>query len=217
MSIRLYVQPIEADEEGSHRGPKYLAWSRDPDPSDNVGETSWSMLGYGLFTWGIAAVEAGDAVHAALAGKVDVQQIPANLDSTVGSPGARDAARAFLEQAGLPGNWITVNDTWRAVVRTVCGFMLFAQRYDSIRQQAQPGAPSLGSQIDGNLNVQWSNIPAGIRAAVMETGDSFGYDLSFITDSMIVRNVLKQLADLWGEQPVRFGLEEFNGGSPFTV
>lgn len=218
MTIRIYVLPMEAETSDfiESRGPKYLTWSRELDPSDNVGETAWSVINYGLYDWGIVAVEATGPVHTALAAKPDVQQVPANLAGTCGVAG-RDAARAFLENAALPGQWIQSETTWREVVRTVCGFMLFAQRYDGIRQVADSGAPSLGSQIVGNLGVQWGNIPVATRTAVIAAGGSFGYDLSFIADSTLVRAILKQLADLWGEQPVFFGLEEFNGGETFTV
>lgn len=216
MSIRLYVLPMERNTEMNSRGPRYLAWSRDPDPSDNVGETAWSWLPYGLRDWAIAAVEASATVHTALAAKADVQQIPANLDSTVGQAN-RDAARAFLEDAALPGQWIQNGTTWREVVRTVAGFIQFAQRYDGIRQAAEPGAPALGNQLAGNLSQQWGNLPAGIRSAVLEAGASFGYDMSFIVDTTLVRAILKSLADLWGDKPFHFGLEQHNGGQPFTV
>lgn len=216
MSIRLYVLPVEVNTAMNSRGPKYLAWSRDPDPSDNIGETAWSMLNYGLYPWALAAVEATDPVHAALAAKTDVRQIPANLDSQVGAA-ARDDARAFLEAAAMPGQWIQNGTTWREVVRTVAGFILFAKRYDSIRQQSAPGAPPLGSQIAGNLNVQWGNIPQATRDAVLEAGQSLGYDMGFISDTSLVRAILKTLADLWGNQPVYLGLEPFNGGEPFRV
>lgn len=216
MTIRLYVLPMERNVALDSRGPKYLAWSRDPDPSDNVGEDDWRVLGYGLYDWGIAAVEATATVHGLLAAKADVQAIPANLDNTVGAAN-RDTVRAFLESVALPGNWVQNGTTWREVVRTVCGMILFGQRYDGIRQAASPGAPAFGSQIEGNLNVQWGNIPQGIRDAVLETAQSFGYDTSGLTDTTLVRAILKNLADAWGDQPVFFGLEPHNGGVPFTV
>jgi len=218
VTIRLYVMPLEAGigPELSH-GPKYLSWKWDPDPSNNVGVSDWVPIYYGTFDWGLFAVEASALAHSSLAAKPDLQQIPADLDSIIGSAAARDTARSFLEAAAIPGNWIGINDTWRSVVRTVAGFMLFAQRYDGIRQKDNPGAPAFGSQIEGNLNVQWGSIPIGIRDAVVETGQSFGYDMSFIVDTTLVRSILKTLADMWGDQPVYMGLELFNGGQTFTV
>jgi hypothetical protein len=216
VTIRLYVLPMERNAEMNSRGPKYLAWSRDPDPSDNVGETAWSIMSYGLHDWGLAAVEADATVHTALAAKADVQQIPADLDNNVGAAN-RDTVRAFLESVALPGQWVQNGTTWREVVRTVCGMMLFGQRYDGIRQTANPGAAAFGDQIAGNLSVQWGTIPQGIRDAVLETGESFGYDMSFIVGTTLVRAILKSLADLWGDQPVYFGLEPHNGGQTFTV
>lgn len=214
MTIRLYVLPMERN--GTARGPKYLAWGRDADPSDNIGEDAWSMLNYGLHDWAIAAVEATDAIHALLAAKPDVEQIAADLDANVGAAN-RDRVRAFLESAALPGQWVQNGTTWREVVRTVCGIILFGQRYDGIRQTSQPGAPAFGDQLAGNLSVQWGNIPQGIRDATLETCASFGYDTSWIANTTLVRAILKQLADLWGDQPVYFGLEPHNGGQTFTV
>jgi hypothetical protein len=214
VTIRLYVLPMERTVTA--RGPKYLSWRGDPTPDANVGETAWNILNYGLYDWGIAAVEASDPVHTTLAAMPDVQQIPANLASTVGQANC-DTVRAFLESVALPGQWVQNGTTWREVVRTVCGMVLFGQRYDGIRQQADPGAPAFGSQIEGNLAVQWGNIPQAIRDAVLATGLTFNYDMSFIADTTLVRAILKQLADLWGDQPVYFGLEPFNGGQTFTV
>jgi hypothetical protein len=222
MSIRLYLIPYE--HFGALSGPMYLPWglpgAGDPNPTDNVNTTKdrVAMMRYGRHDWGIGAIEGDDAMHADLASRTGVRQIPNNLDNTVGAAN-RDIVRGYLEDMGLPGQWVQNGTAWREVVRTVCGMIVFGQRYDSIRRLTDPDAIPFGTQIQGNLGVQWGNIPQDIRDAVIVAGESpdFEYDMSFISNTTLVRAILKQLADLWGDRPVYFGLEPFNGGQTFTV
>jgi hypothetical protein len=214
MSTRLYVMPYESSTANGRtfRGPKYIPGTWDSDPSDNVAVTAWGGVSYGLFNWGIVAVEADAAGHTALAAKADVQQMPANLDTNVGNAN-RVTVQNFLESASLPGQWVTNGTLWREVVRTVCGFMLFGQRFDGLN----PGSQPLGTLLQGKLSTQWQNIPADLQSAFVATAQSLGYDTSAIQPTTTVRAILKTMADAWGTQPVYFGLENFNGGAPFTV
>src|SRR5213075_87454 len=102
MSTRLYVMPYESSTINGRtfRGPKYIPGTWDSDPSDNVAVTAWGGVSYGLFNWGIVAVEADAAGHTALAAKADVQQTPANLDTNVGNAN-RVTVQNFLESASL--------------------------------------------------------------------------------------------------------------------
>jgi hypothetical protein len=134
VSIRLYVLPLEHNFALNSIGPKYLPWSRDPDSSDvvpGIPVDGHGGVGYG-HNWGIFAVEGTTAAHAALAAKTDVRQIPVNLDNNVGSANLA-TVRTFLEDAGLPGNWVAASTTWREVIRTILGLASFAARYDGIR------------------------------------------------------------------------------------
>lgn len=213
MSIRLYVLPVERNVTLNSDGAKYLFWRQDPDISDRVGEDGRAIITYGKFNSCIAAVEATATVHAVLASKADVLQAPANLDNTITNNTVRNQVRTFLETIGLPGNWVVSGTVWREIVRTVCGLFQFAQRYDGLSTDGV----AFGTRITGNLSIQWQNIPQTVRDAVLATGSTLGYDLSFITPTMIVRNALKTVADMWGTTPFEFGLHEFNGGQPFVV
>jgi hypothetical protein len=220
-------------------GPKYLSWRADPTPGDQVGESARTIITYGNHDWCIAAVagryepvvtpnpdpelpdvltwvevpESDALVHTALAAKADVQAIPANLDNTIASNQVRNTVRSFLESIGLPGNWVQTGTPWREIVRTICGMMIFGQRYDG----SGLDSVSFGTRITGNLAIQWQAVPVGVQQAAVGAGMSLGYDMTWITPTMIVRNVLKTIAGLWGEQQVRFGLSAYNGGESFTV
>jgi hypothetical protein len=193
-----------------------MHWDRVPDHTNDVGETAWSILNYGQADWCIAAVEATDPVHAVLAAKADVIATPADLDTGVTNQ-RRDAVRSFMEEMGMPGNWVAATTPWREVIRTISGMALLGKRYDGIKAGTDPGAPSLGSMVRGNLNTQWRSIPQGVRDTVMEAGQSMNMALPEISDTDTVRNILKQMADVWGGMPVSLGLEEYNGGTSFAV
>jgi hypothetical protein len=197
VTIRLYVVPLERTPTAV--GPKYMAWRGDPTPEDQVGETARTIITYGEHDWAIAAVEAEAPVHDALAAMADVRAFPADLDATIASTQERNDIRNYLGAIGLPENWIVVGTPWREIVRTICGTVLF------------------GIRIQGNLAIQWQNVPANVQDAAVVAGESLGYDMSFITPTTLVRNVLKSLADAWGDRPVLFGLNAYNGGTPFTV
>ena len=211
MTIRLYVVPLERTPTAV--GPKYMAWRGDPTPEDQVGETARTIITYGEHDWAIAAVEAEATVHDALAAMADVRAFPADLDATVASTQERNDIRNYLGAIGLPENWIVVGTPWREIVRTICGTVLFGQRYDGTELDSVP----FGVRIQGNLAIQWQNVPTNVQDAAVVAGESLGYDMSFITPTTLVRNVLKSLADAWGDRPVLFGLNAYNGGTPYTV
>ena len=242
MSIRLYVVPMEPTATTPPDfGPKYLSWRADPTPEDRVRETARTVITYGEHDWAVAAVAgayrflvtdnpepgdgewvewSGDAispsdaeVHAALAAKPDVRAFPVDLDTTIASTQERNNIRTYLGGIGLPENWIVVGTPWREIVRTICGTVLFGQRYDGTQLDTVP----FGERIQGNLAIQWQNVPTNVQQATVTAGESLGYDMSFITPTTLVRNVLKSLADAWGDRPVLFGLNAYNGDVPYTV
>lgn len=210
MTARLYVMPMDTvvDGDSTRRGPSYVAWSFDPDPSNNVAVDDWVLYDYGNHPWALVAVEAADANHALLAAKANVRQIPANLDTNVGAAN-RDTVRAYLEAMALPGTWVVNGTQWREVVRTVCGCFTVGQRYDALiptdPTTGQPTEPTFGQRLDGNLNVQWQNIPQAVRDRVLAICAEFGYSTAGLTPTTTVRNILKNLADQWVGRTVQFG------------
>lgn len=213
MSIRLYVMPMERN--GNARGLKYTPGRHDVDPSDNVvgyydpatSPIDWDWQHYGLHNWAIAVFDGPDAVvHAALALKPDVEQIPADLDSNVGGAN-RDRVRTLLEDAALPGQWVQNGTTWREIIRTVYGVIVLCKRVDGILGDGT----SIGQMIEGNLSVQWQNIPLRIRGAVTMAGAEAGIDMDAeVTPTTIVRQVLRILGQHWTATPVMFSFNNLH-------
>ena len=202
MAVRLYVLPYEANTATpgrTIRGPKSLAGAHDTDPSDNVAVTDWVGKSYGLFPWGLVAVDADAAGHAALSAQASAHLVPTSGNVTLAN---RDTVRSFLESVSLPGNWVTATTTWQEVYRTVGGFMQFAGRVDELAGVAEGSTPSLGERLQFNLGVQWQNIPTALQNIVVQVAQEFGYDTSPIQPTTTVRQILKALGDGWGSQPL---------------
>lgn len=246
MSIRLYVVPLRISTNGI-RSPKYLWANRvelidvitidTPEGVFRAGEpprSFYERLDYGQYSWSVIALagnyELGEGqdplqgsswtegpydaqIHVSLSSKPDVLTIPANLNSPVGTtdlPRVRD----FLESATIPGQWINSSSSWREVVRMVCGLIIFGQTFDGL---SAPGTVPFGAQLEGNLNLQWRDLPTQTRDNALAAALIRGYDTSWISNTDTIRNILKVFADLWGGRTVYFGLDIINGNTPFTV
>lgn len=197
MAIRFYIVPIE--QVGNARGPEYFHWRFDQNPVAGLEGIRWSLKDYGSINVGIVAADVTTAQHNILAVQSDVTAIPANLDATIGG-GNLTAVRNALEGLRIPGAWVQANNSYRTVVRTVTGLFLYAQRVTALAG----GQPLL--RLNDNLNTQFQDLPADIRAAMQQAAEEFGYDTSGLTATSTLRQILKQFADDWGETPIEFGL-----------
>lgn len=192
MTIRFYVMPIARN--GAARGPKYLKWRWNPDGID----CPWNMLDYGLLDQAIVAADVTSAQHTALAANGDVLAIPANLNSTLTAT-AVSTAESYLESIGMPAHWVSTSYTYRQVLRIVAGTFLYMQRVTAI----------LGRPITltgGVLGMQMQNIAADIRGAMQQAADEQEFDYSGVTATTTVRQVLKAMADAWGDKPILMGI-----------
>lgn len=194
MAIRYYVMPII--REGNVRGPKYFRWPRNGNPTGLA--VRWNMIDYGLIDQCIAVADVTTAQNTTLAANSDVLAIPANINSTL-TAAAVTTAEAYLENIGMPAQWVSTSFTYREVLRIVGGCFLYMQRVTAI----------LGRSITltgGVLGLQMQNIAADIRAAMQQAADEQGFDYSGITATTTVRQVLKAMADAWGDQPIYLGI-----------
>lgn len=194
MTIRYYVMPVS--REGSIRGPKYFRWPRNGNPTGIA--CRWNMIDYGLIDQAIVVADVTAAQNTTLAANSDVLAIPINVDSKLNAT-AVSAAETYLEGIGMPAHWVTTSHTYRAVLRIVAGTFLYMQRVTAL----------LGRSITltgGVLGVQMQNIAADIRAAMQQAADEQGFDYSGVMATTTVRQVLKAMADAWGDKPIYMGM-----------
>ncbi len=194
MAVQFYLLPIErVTVEGvDYRGPKYLKWRMNPGGL----AVPWSMKDYGVIDWGVVAVDADAATHTTLAGYADAYQFPANLDAKP-SANIRNAIRGRLEGFNAPGGWITNQDTYRSILRTVTGLFLFMCQLSE-----RWGNPFVKGY---NLNTAYGDLPADGQAVVVEEAARLGYT-DAIPAATTLRTILKLMADAWAAKPILFGL-----------
>lgn len=194
MAIRYYILPIET--VGTGRGPMYLQWRF----GTGTIACPWAMVDYGLIDQAVVATDISDADHATLAAAADVLSIPVNLDNTL-TLAARNSARTWLENVGIPAGWVNTGMTYREVLRTVTALFLFMQRVCAI----------LGRTITvraGALDTQFRNLPADVQAAIIQAADEQGFDRSGISNTTTLRVILKLMADAWQDRPILFGFTQ---------
>lgn len=194
MTIRFYILPIERN--GNTRGPKYFAWRYDPDPPGLA--DAWSILDYGLIDMGVLVSDITDTDHTFLAAQADVFSFPVDLDVTM-TAAERSTLSTYLEAHGVPGDWVSAQDTWRTALRTVSGMFLYMQRLTAL-------AGSSPLDWGYNLNTQWRNISASHQTEMTDAATSLGYDVSFIRNTTQIRALLKTFSDAWGNQTIYMGM-----------
>ena len=197
MAQRVVIAPTE--EVGGSTKPKYFAGRLTPAVPELAGVVSTAIF-YGRAPWCIVGADLSAAQVTFLQAQSDVRVIPANLDSTV-TGGQVATVRAYLRAAAIPSLFVQGNSTWRAVLRVVGGLFLFAGRYAALT-----GGQTLLPQ-GADLDAAWSTVPQQRRDSVLATAASFTppYDLSSVTDSTPIEDVLKLLGDQWGNQPLILG------------
>lgn len=196
--IRFYILPIEDDGAGA-RGPKYLEWRFDPDPPALVPGIRWSLKDYGLVDAALVAAELTQAQHEALAAESDVAAPPENIDQNI-SDLAIPQVQVVLEQLRIPADWVDNTYTYRQILRMIAGLFQFAQRHHGMHNE---GLIDNTAQLD----LRWNQIPPDRRNRILATADAMDppYDYSEVTNTWLIRRILKHLADQWGTQPIHFG------------
>ena len=192
--IQFYIVPIE--QVGSYRGPEYLPWRADQNPEPILAGVRWSCKDYGLIPQMVCAADVTTAQHVFLDAQADVWAF-GDLDLNIGA-GERNQLGNFLEGVAIPSNWIQPTETNRTALRTITGMFLFMQRLTAITNQ-NPLTAGL------TLNTQYQNLPALWGDAITQAAADLGYDISWLTGNMTVRQFLKRFAEEWGLRPIYFG------------
>ena len=189
---RFYILPVIGSgiDHTDGRRPKY---------SDALGTVSWSAMDYGAEPVMLLQAEVTAAQDALLISNSDVFALPANLDATLTSAKVA-AARAALEGLHIPAtNWVTTSITWRQFVRTVAQMMQFFQRLGAIRGNAR----IFGGSV--TLATQWNQLSVEDQSAITQAALSLGFSTEPLRGANNLRNVLKAMADQWGNRQIVMG------------
>lgn len=195
--IRFYVLPIAIDPVmGRH--PKYVSMN---DGADGwLVLTRWGMFDYGLIDAALLCANVTQEQHEILAAEPDVAAVPENIDGNI-SEVALPKVVSVLEALRVPAGWVDTTYTYRQILRMFGGLCQFAQRHNGLH-----GERLIDSQAQ--LDLRWNQIPADRQQRIIATADSFGYDYSEITNQWLIRQILKHLADQWGDTPLYIAGQE---------
>jgi hypothetical protein len=167
------------------RRPKYL--------------TTYACADYGMQPVMLCASFVDDATDTSLQANADVTRIPDNLDQQL-SAGAVTAVQNALEARNLPALWVDTTMTYRQVLRTVGGFFAFMQRYAVIANTINP---VLTGSV--TLSTQYNQLPQAARNNLQETATSLGLSTTGLSGTNTLRQILKNIADQWGQRPIILG------------
>ena len=198
MTWRLYIVPITKIDTGpgtEFAAPKYF-FGRLTNGLAGMEGVKWAWERFVWESHGIVAADVSDAQHALLDSQTDVIVIPA-LDNTIPNATVRNRIRNILEAGNIPGTWVNTGMTYRVVVRNVLNIWRFANRYIS-----KGGKIFTGSVT---LDTTWSQIPALAQQKLIETANEFGLDYSAVTGATTIRQILKGMADQFGEIVYQLG------------
>ena len=191
MTVRFYIIPI--DEQGIHRGPKYIKWRFNLAGLD----VEWQAIDYGLIPAMLVAADVTTAQHTQLVSEPDVVAAPENIDQNISDIAIPDVV-TVLEQLRIPAGWVDNTFNYRQILRMVGSLFQFAQRHHITHDE-----PLIDNTAQ--LDLRWNQIPLSRRDRIKATADSLGYDYSWVTNTMLIRQILKGLADQWGDKPFKFG------------
>lgn len=197
MTVRFYLIPIERNETANARGPKYFTWRYDPDAPALVAGAPWSLKDYGVIDWGIVCADVTAPQHTALAGQTDVGVVPVNLDANPNAAAVTNV-QTRLDAMLLPSGWVNTSLSWREIVRTVTGVMLYMQRVTAIR-----GINPFDNGL--NLSITYASLPLAWRTAMQQAADDLLLDYSQLSGGSTLGQILKEFADQMAGRPVMFG------------
>ncbi len=192
MTWRLYIVPITKIDTGDgteFAAPKYF-FGRLTSGLPGMEGVQWAWERYVWESHGIIAADVSDTQHVLLNAQTDVIAIPA-LDNTIPNATVRNRVRNILEAGNIPGDWVDIGMTYREIVRVVLNVWRFANRYISKGGKIFAGGVT--------LDTTWSQIPALAQQRLRDTADEFGLDYSAVTPTTTIRQILKGMADQFGE------------------
>jgi len=161
--------------------------------------TSFSCTDYGFQPVMICAMDVSGANDTFINAQSDATRLPDNLDSTI-SAGALTVVQNALENRNIPAGWVTAGLTYRELLRTVDGFFAFMQRYLGVTGKK---LPVFGGSV--TLNTQFNDLSQTLKNELASTAQSLGLDTSQLSGTNTLRQILKNIADQWGQRSFVLG------------
>ena len=204
MAIRIYVMPIVENIFNGNifRSPKYIGLNfhgqQIATALPGLEALLPGMMDYGFQPICLYIVDVTPAQHTLLSAQTDVLSVPANIDNNL-STAAVNATKTFLESINIPNGWINTSLTYRQVLRLIGWLFQFMQRLHGIYpHKLFDGITALDTTY-GSLTPEW-------QSALLQAGQSFGFDTSGLTSNTTLRTILKFMADQLNNQPLNTGL-----------
>ena len=177
VALRFYIVPKEElSFPAGAMVPKYIH-----------GLADYSAMDYGRDNTYLVGTDVTAAQHTSIAANLDVVAIPAQLDNAIGLV-ALSTVQNRLESLRVPAGWVNENHTYRDVVRIVGKIFLLMQRFQGI---FHINFWETGITLDTRMN----QLTANQRTRLQQACETFNADLSNVTNTTTVRQVLKLCAD----------------------
>jgi hypothetical protein len=192
--LRLYLMPlIGVGTKEDPRRPKYA--------DTTLAGIPWGAMGYGSRMVTLVGGDVPDAAHALLVNNADVYAFPDGFQdgTTTVSNQSTNLSSLLESNYGIPAQWVQPSSTYLSVAHTIGGMFQFLQRVWGIL--GTPTDPFVGV----TLNDQIRNLPQATQDAIFAAGNSFGWNMSGISNTTTIRNALKYMADQWGASPLYLG------------
>lgn len=157
------------------------------------------MMHFGHQAVYLLAADLDATADAALVANADVTKIPDNLDQLIGA--ALATVQAKLSAVNIPFGWVTSGMSYRTMLRVIIPVFIFMQHFHNVTQIA--AAIMNGTTV--TLNTQFNALSAAVRQGLLDTAASFNFSTTGFTGTSTVGQILKGVADQYGDQPITIG------------
>lgn len=189
MADRLYLMPLTTDARG-RRVPKYFS---------SFTGLAWSAQDYGPEPWCLVGVTAiPDPLHTTIAADTECSAFPllANFGNNIG--GNLATVQSRMDAAEIPSGWVGAGMTWQTLFKGILFIFQFAQRFNGL----MPNTRIFGNGV--TLNTTLGSLRPDVRAALKETAESFGVDVSSLQLSDTMRDLFQLIRSTFPSISLQF-------------
>ena len=192
MPREIFMVPMEGT--GTHSDPFRAKYSVDPAVTMS-GSIRSSRQGECM-----AMFDATQTYLDFIAAQSDTMRLAteANIDNTLTTNQA-NAAKTFVEDRGIPGDFINQGDTRREAIRAVVGLFLFCQRAEGI---LGVGFKQRAVELGVTFSTQFNDMPQEIKDLFTTVRDDFGWDNLGLTGSSTLRQIMLAISEKFETEPI---------------